>query len=395
MKKYIIIVGGQLFNKGAQAMTFITVDEMAKRYPDYEPIVVSTKDSKRSPEELEKYAFKIIASPRISKFERLLLLFPFSRRFVLKHAHDNSLVEYISYLKNAAAFLDISGYALGSDWGNMGAIVYCQNIVLANALDVPVYLLPQSFGPFRFNGIIGKITKKIIHNSLKYPKYIFAREKEGYDTLSTMFHLDNLVLSNDIVLQNTGIDTRHIYRSLPVFEEIQVPSGSVAIIPNFQTFKHGDGEMLLKIYENTIKKLTQKDKNVFLIFHSSEDRLLCEKIKHYFQNNSKVILVDKDLSCLEFDYTVRKFDYIIASRFHSIVHAYRNGIPAVVIGWAIKYEELTKLFSQEQYQVDIGHIENVLGILDSMESSFEKESDTIKQKLKIIQEENVYDFLQL
>ncbi len=31
MKKYIVITGGQLYNKGAQAMTFITVDEMAKQ----------------------------------------------------------------------------------------------------------------------------------------------------------------------------------------------------------------------------------------------------------------------------------------------------------------------------------------------------------------------------
>ena len=29
--KNIIITGGELFNKGAQAMTFITVDEMKKR----------------------------------------------------------------------------------------------------------------------------------------------------------------------------------------------------------------------------------------------------------------------------------------------------------------------------------------------------------------------------
>lgn len=34
MKKYILVTGGELRNKGAQAMTFITVDQIAKKFSE-------------------------------------------------------------------------------------------------------------------------------------------------------------------------------------------------------------------------------------------------------------------------------------------------------------------------------------------------------------------------
>ena len=49
--KNIIITGGELFNKGAQAMTFIAVDEMKKRFPDHQILVLSEMDLQRSKEE--------------------------------------------------------------------------------------------------------------------------------------------------------------------------------------------------------------------------------------------------------------------------------------------------------------------------------------------------------
>ena len=37
----IIITGGELFNKGAQAMTFVTVNELKKRFPDHQIYLLS------------------------------------------------------------------------------------------------------------------------------------------------------------------------------------------------------------------------------------------------------------------------------------------------------------------------------------------------------------------
>ena len=53
----IIITGGELFNKGAQAMTFVAVDELRKRFPEHEVCLLSEMDLERPEEERRKYAF--------------------------------------------------------------------------------------------------------------------------------------------------------------------------------------------------------------------------------------------------------------------------------------------------------------------------------------------------
>ena len=60
LNRYILITGGELFNKGAQAMTFITVDKMKEMFPDHEIIVFSHRDANRSETEKENYRFKFI-----------------------------------------------------------------------------------------------------------------------------------------------------------------------------------------------------------------------------------------------------------------------------------------------------------------------------------------------
>lgn len=59
-QKYIAIVGGELFNKGAQAMTFTVINEMKDKYPDAEILLLSSMDYERPSEEKERYNFEIL-----------------------------------------------------------------------------------------------------------------------------------------------------------------------------------------------------------------------------------------------------------------------------------------------------------------------------------------------
>ena len=63
MKKYILVTGGELFNKGAQAMTFITVDQIAKSFPNYTVVLFSGQDANRPEEEKKNYKFEIMPFP--------------------------------------------------------------------------------------------------------------------------------------------------------------------------------------------------------------------------------------------------------------------------------------------------------------------------------------------
>lgn len=396
MKKYVLVTGGQLFNKGAQAMTFITADEIAKRYPDKEVVLLSNKDFRRSEEEKQKYTFRIVQYPKTT---HLMLMQSKLGRLFFKIFGGKSDKEFIQLVQDGAGLIDISGYALGSNWGYKKTLFYLTRLGIAHSVKMPVYLMPQSFGPFDYKGVWASMIQRMLKKKLRYADVIMCREHEGYELLKSRYQLDNLVLTPDLVLQNIGVDVKNVYRQAPAMEDIVIPSGSVAVIPNGKTMQYGNPEQLFEMYQQVLQTLLQKGKQVFLIYHSAEDLPICRDIKtKYFKENQKVILIEKELSCLEFDELVTKFDFIIASRFHAVVHAYRNGIPAVVPGWAVKYQELLDLFDQGKFMFDVrGQIQadKIVAAVHTMCEKHELFSAQIQDGLQEIRKKNVYDYLKL
>jgi colanic acid/amylovoran biosynthesis protein len=398
MKKYVIVTGGQLFNKGAQAMTFIVVNEIAKRYPQYKVVVVSANDSKRSDEEKDNYKFDIIAPAKVSVMENILFSQTLSRNIYLKITRNPDLNSYCDYLENAAALIDISGYALGSNWGNSSAISYFNIIALAKSKNVPVYIMPQSFGPFDFTGIRGKYTMAMLKSILSYPRVIMAREEEGKNALIENFKLKNVIKTPDMVLIGEDIDLNNIYKKVPEKTSLEISSSSVAIIPNSQNDKYGDKEELLRVYHEIIDLLLNMGKQVYLVFHSSEDKKLCVMLKAQYPSEPNVVFIDKELTCYEFEKAVRKFDFVIASRFHSIVLAYKNATPAIIMGWATKYKELAVSVKQEQYQFDVRNgigLDTITATIKRMNDNFKAESNVIRSQLDVFQKQNLFDYIVL
>ena len=95
--------------------------------------------------------------------------------------------------------------------------------------NTPIYLMPQSFGPFDYgdsqNFDIGKM--------LSYAQVIFAREKAGYNLLVNTYQLTNVKYSKDLVLQNKNINPEYIYTNKKEKKIIQIEkNNNVAVIPN-------------------------------------------------------------------------------------------------------------------------------------------------------------------
>ncbi|EMF0416501.1 TPA: hypothetical protein I0I26_RS11610, partial [Enterococcus faecium] len=62
-KRNIIITGGEFNNKGAQAMSFITISRLKEKFPEHNIIFASIIDANRSKKELSKYNFEIVPDP--------------------------------------------------------------------------------------------------------------------------------------------------------------------------------------------------------------------------------------------------------------------------------------------------------------------------------------------
>jgi len=395
MKKYILITGGELFNKGAQAMTFIAVDHCKSLFPDHEIIVFSHRDSKRPAEEKRLYSFTFMPFPGFG--ESLSLITGLRRNHYKKKDRIGYFEMYQEIFKNAIMMLDISGYGIGSNWGIVKSRAYLRRIAVAKHFRIPVYLLPQSFGPFDYKGKHATLMKMEISYYFNYPTMIMAREQESLDCIKKLCKKAHVIKTYDMVLQSQFINADNVYKEKQVFRVHNILPKSVAVIPNSKNNSYGDETENELLYKEIIDSILKEGRPVYLIYHAIEDKEICKRIKRvYYHECEDVRTIDDEMNCIEFEDTVKNFDFVIASRYHSIVHSYKKGIPALIIGWAVKYRELSKVFHQEKYCFDIssvGERKKILHAVGDLSKRHNEESIVIKDVLQTIQSRDVFDLI--
>lgn len=387
----IVITGGELQNKGAQSMVFICVSELHKRFPNHEIFVMS--DFCTDFEQEKFFCFNIRTFGTVVDVIRKNNLKQ-NIYYMLKGYDKKDNDNQKEFFYDVDLMIDISGYGLGDAWNKYEIEHYLYRIECAKYFGIKVYLMPQSFGPFKtFDKSLLKRTKK----ALEYVNIIYAREQQGYDLLLDNFNLKNVKIFYDLVLNNKSIDLDSVYKNVPMVCDINIKSNSIAIIPNAQNSKVCSEKVLLEAYKLMIDKFIAYGKNVYILRHSNMDIDICEKIFKMFHNNN-LFLIEQELSCVEFSNIVNKFDFIVASRFHSVVHSYKNAVPCLTMGWAVKYLELHKLFHQEKYCFDVRDnldMSKLLNVAEDLLTTYSKESNLILNKLNEVQKYNVFDDINL
>lgn len=396
----VLIVGANFKNKGAQSMLFITVDELKKRIPDCEIYFGGTDVLGEN-----IYSFKELYYSRwakhlvLSRYKILevikCILIDCIKFTVGKRDNLWRFMEVSQKIEKIDCIIDISGFNLGEKWKKQIQESYLDNIRIAKKYNIPMFVMPQSFGGFNYSPKLNYILDEI-RELLCYPEIIFARESQGYEALVNNFGLSNVKQSTDLVLQNNGVDLSHIYKKWDAINTPDISPDSIGVIPNMQCFNHGDKEKNMELYDMIINHLLDVGKKIYIFRHSKEDLPICRAIAKLFIHKN-VILLENDFSCFEYDQFVRKFDFIICSRYHGIVHAYRNYIPCILLGWEIKYIELAKKVGQGAYAFDITKSTDetslILNAVDNLSANLESEKKTIKKNVIEIQKENCFSYI--
>ncbi|MBR1450086.1 MAG: polysaccharide pyruvyl transferase family protein, partial [Lachnospiraceae bacterium] len=248
--KQILVLGASFQNKGAQAMLFSTISEFSKRFP--ESVFYFSTDCVYENEELYKF------TPVNTHYENRYHVDIKQLISDIIHGKSNMTTKYpeIKGVMNDIDFVvDISGYALGSDWNYIRNKYYLDIIKFVKSYGKTIYLMPQSFGPFDYKEKETEL-KKSISKIMKYPKVIFAREMEGKESLENEFKLKNVRYSPDIVLQSDKINIESVFNKKIDLKIPEINSKkNVCIIPNRQIFKRGNEKKILGLYDNIINKL--------------------------------------------------------------------------------------------------------------------------------------------
>lgn len=378
-------------------MTYVTVSELRKRYHDCEICLFNFSDQNSMYSDL---AFKVVnVNPEawnvIIKNEDIRTWIYLTGVMILRRINFfRQIKETKEIMKSCDAIFDISGYAISSQWGIRSTERKISEVIFFDSCHIPYFMMPQSFGPFNYTKKKNCLIKRL-NSALKTCRCVYAREREGYELLVNEIGLSNVRLSADIVLQSRVINMSGVFKNVVKRKEIRLSTKeNVAIIPNMRNFDHGDRKEILHLYDIIIEWLLEHHKNIYLISHSEEDGEACRLIKDKFTDIDGVrLLVDK-MDCFAFEDMIGQFDFAVASRYHSVVHSYRNSVPCIVLGWATKYRSLTKLFDQEQYIFDVRTPDSFDGMTDALEKmaeNFGEEKKKISDKLVKIQDNNCFD----
>ena len=396
----ILITGAQFGNKGAQSLLFSTTNEIRSKYADarlfYLPCDnisnydVSNINLKFVYDDQSKFDCDDIIRRIQRNYKRMLI-----EKKIKKRIDNREIVKLSSLWDEIDLLIDISGYNLSSKFSVEINNRYLRYISEAQKHNIATILMPQSFGPFSYKN--SKIDDKIL-KILPKVDVICAREQEGVEELKTKYSIcDNVYHYPDLVLTSNEIDYKNIYNFdyISTFPRLSTDN-NVGIIPNEQLISLGDENKILNLYDELITLLIGMNKNVY-IFRHSDDLNFCKKIYNRC-NNKNVILLENDFNCEEYALFVKQFDYIIASRFHSVVHAYKAGVPALILGWSIKYNNLARIFNQDKYVVDVtspsfNKNEVVLEKLVIINDDFKQESEVIKKSLTKVRKNSCFEQL--
>lgn len=326
-------------------MLFITACELRKRFPSCNVYFATTENYPK-----EKYTFrKLHYTHRAERIafggfdgfkafcggllrdgvKDIVKLIIGRRNFVFSHCLDIARL-----MRSLSAVVDISGFAFSSKWG-MGAIYgYIRKIKLAEKYKVPIYLMPQSFGPFDYPQEVLDNLRHSFSGILQYPRIIFTREKQGFDDMTGLYGLKNVRMSADLVLQSKSVDVSDVFVDKPavLVPRINSVKPLAGIVPNMRCFDHGDKDKILAIYRRIADKILEHGYKIVLFRHSREDIEACRLIKEFYPDNENVQLIENEFDCLEYTEFVKQFKFLICSRYHGLVHAYRNNIPCVALG---------------------------------------------------------------
>jgi len=379
MSKTFLITGGKLSNKGAQAMVFSVVQILRRIHPDCQ--IWMLYHSADNSDKRDIYNFFLLRWYLRSRLRIVLG----KLSFLIKPRYKNNQKQVDELYKKADAVFDVSGYNLSSQFSFITSIIFINRIAHAKKFKTRLILLPQSFGPFNYKTIFQRwLTGILMKKYLKYPTNIFCREKQGYDDLKK-FTSHNLSQALDIVLLSEKPERRLIYKTETESKvKTTVSANGIAIIPNSKILLWNKENDIWIIYREIIKGIIMQGKKVYILKHSEEDLEFCSRIAALTENDSSVNLLIEDYDCIELFEIISKMDLVIASRYHSLVHAYKSGVPALVIGWAEKYLELMAQFNQGKYCFDIRskiEISSLLNVLKELSENKNHTSEIIKQRL--------------
>lgn len=246
---------------------------------------------------------------------------------------------------------------------------FLYHIKLAISMGIPVYVLPNSYGPFE-----GILVKNMLKNTLKKCKLVSSRESVSHDMLLEKCKIDT-VISNDLAMyleKETTLNLSEIFKQ----QNILIVNNSVAItVRPYRFINSSDASACYLNYKKSIVDfIVWLDSNGFypvLVEHTfseglhEQDMICIKEITNMLQERIVCpIFSDLSLNCKEMKSVYSHFRYIVGTRFHSMIFSLTEGVPGIAITYGgNKGQGIMKDMGLEEYVIPIENINSDVLIL--------------------------------
>lgn len=227
--------------------------------------------------------------------------------------------------REMAALLDCSGFAYGDTWPTHRIDRRAAYYRKLKAQGTAVILLPQAFGPFERPEMRASCTAMFEQCDLIYPR----------DSVS---HRHFQGLGFDARIPGVVPDITHLLKGRtpadpPLWKQ------RVCIVPNARMMDKTSPETAdryLSFLLTSIDVVRAQKREPCLLVHERNDLPLAQRIRD--QAAFPITIVDED--ALVSKGMLGACYAVIGSRYHALISALSQGVPAIGTSWSHKYEEL-------------------------------------------------------
>lgn len=267
----------------------------------------------------------------------LLLLNEMTRKLALKLVSQKIKESFNIFKKANGVFVKGGGFI--HSYGGLTSLYYIYfslyHIILAQSLGKSVYVMPNSFGPFK-GPFVANIVKKVMSNC----KLVTSRESISAKELSKLMNKKIDVFPDlAFFLEKVNLgDIKPTINNIPFKEK-----SCVAITARPYRFPgHDNPVQAYSDYKNAlISFIKWLDRNGFypvLVVHTKavrqheSDQMCISEIAKEIEAECQFSIIDDDtLDCRQLKAIYSQFDYIVGTRFHSIIFAMSEGVPGIAI----------------------------------------------------------------
>jgi len=305
-------------NKGATMMLLSIIEKIRENYPDAKIVMHAASNA------------PYIKRARLGLYQKL--------HFRKYGIHSDNILKFVSKAirkrfglildSEIDVIFDAAGFAYSDQWGNYMAKHTAWDMKRWKKQGAKVILMPQAFGPFTQPDL-----QKSIKQIIKLADLIYAREKISCQ------YLTGLAGDNTKQIKQSPDFTNLLKAEIPT--DFNSMDNKVCLVPNMRMIdktSKKESDNYLNLMANAINILINKNaKPFFLIHEGKKDRELAENI---MQKVGRKINIIEENDALKIKGVIGACDAMIGSRFHGLVSALSQGVPALGTGWSHKYQML-------------------------------------------------------